>query len=51
VFHPVAKKETHLWFIFVLLGILAKYKVYPTDAERALAPVSPSGCGIGSIIV
>jgi hypothetical protein len=39
-----------LWFVLVLLGILAKVKVYPTYAERALAPVSPSSCGIGSII-
>ncbi|MEJ2590635.1 MAG: hypothetical protein P8178_04385, partial [Candidatus Thiodiazotropha sp.] len=30
-------------------GILAKYKVLPTLAERALAPISSSSCGIGSI--
>jgi hypothetical protein len=30
-------------------GILAKYKVLPTVAERALAPISSSSCGIDSI--
>jgi hypothetical protein len=29
-------------------GISAKYKVLPSLAERALAPVSSSSCGIGS---
>jgi hypothetical protein len=30
-------------------GILAKYQVLPTFAERALVPISSSSCGIGSI--
>jgi hypothetical protein len=29
---------------------LANYKVFPSFAGRALAPVSPSSCGIGSIV-
>jgi hypothetical protein len=31
-------------------GLLAKYKVLSTHAERALVPISSSSCGIGSII-
>jgi hypothetical protein len=33
-----------------ILGILTKYKVLPNFAQQVLAPVTPSSCGIGSII-
>ncbi len=38
------------WKFMENLGILAKYNMLPGIAERALAPVSPSICGICSII-
>jgi hypothetical protein len=34
----------------VIPGISAMYKVLPTLADRALAPISSSRCGIGSIV-
>jgi hypothetical protein len=47
MFHPVAKKKlTCGLFLFFLES---KYKVYPTYAKRAFAPVSPSSCSIDSI--
>jgi hypothetical protein len=43
-------KVTNLEFFIVIPRIFANYKVLPTHAEHALAPVLPSSCGIGSII-
>jgi retron-type reverse transcriptase len=43
-------KETHLWFLTVIPEISANNKVLPTYAERVLVLVSPSRCGICSII-
>jgi len=51
IFHPVAGKM-HSSFLYFMenLGILTKCKMLPGIAERAFAPVSPSICGICSII-
>jgi hypothetical protein len=43
MFHPIAKKK-------LTCGLYLFFLEYPAYAERALAPVSPSSCGIGSII-
>jgi hypothetical protein len=41
--------HTHLWILIDTPGILAKYKVPPFNAERALAPISPPNSGISAI--
>jgi hypothetical protein len=44
------EKELKHYFLLNIPEILAKCKVLPTLAERALVPISSSSCGICSII-
>ncbi len=50
IFHPAAEKCANARYLLNIPGLLKNDNVLPTPAERALAPISSSSCGIGSII-